>query len=181
VRFIPTPLPGAFVIEPERHEDERGFLARTWCRAEFEAHGLITSFVQCNISFNARLGTLRGLHYQAPPYGEAKLVRCTRGKAFDVMVDLGRSSPTRLQWHGVELSADNARMVYIPEDFAHGFQTLEDDTELFYQMSESHRPEAAHGLRFDDPTLAIAWPLADPILSPRDRSLPLLAVEQIAC
>jgi dTDP-4-dehydrorhamnose 3,5-epimerase len=181
VRFIPTPLGGAFVIEPERHEDERGFFARTWCRAAFESHGLCTSFVQCNTSFNVRRGTLRGLHYQAPPYGEAKLVRCTRGRAFDVMVDLRCPSPTRLQWHAVELSADNGCMVYIPECFAHGFQALEDETELFYQISENHWPAAARGLRFDDPTLAISWPLSDPIVSTRDRSFPLVSVERIAC
>ncbi|HYB10585.1 MAG TPA: dTDP-4-dehydrorhamnose 3,5-epimerase [Alphaproteobacteria bacterium] len=181
MKFVPTPFAGAFIIEPERLEDERGFFARCWCRTELETHGLVASFAQCNISFNRKLGTLRGLHYQAAPYCEAKIVRCTRGRAFDVMVDLRPSSPTRHHWHAVELSADNARMVYVPEHFAHGFQTLEDDTELFYQMSEDHRPEAACGLRFDDPAFAIAWPIDNPILSLRDLSFPLLGVEQIAC
>jgi dTDP-4-dehydrorhamnose 3,5-epimerase len=175
MRFIATPLQGAYVIEPERLEDERGFFARSWCHEAFAARGLNSSLAQCNISFNAKRGTLRGLHYQAAPYEEAKLVRCTRGRAWDVMVDLRRGSPTRACWLAVEISAENRRMVYLPEGFAHGFQALADDTELFYQMSAPYRAEAVRGVRWDDPTLRISWPVADPIVSPKDRSLPSLA------
>jgi dTDP-4-dehydrorhamnose 3,5-epimerase len=174
VNFLPTPLAGAFVIDIDRLEDERGFFARSWCSDEAEALGLNPSFTQCNISFNRRRGTLRGLHYQVAPFAEAKLVRCTRGSAYDVIVDLRAASSTRFQWFGVTLSAENHRMVYVPEGFAHGFQTLEDGTELFYQMSEAYRPEAGRGLRWDDPALAINWPIAEALVSPRDKALPIL-------
>jgi dTDP-4-dehydrorhamnose 3,5-epimerase len=143
VIFIETKLKGAFIIKPERLEDERGFFARTFCREEFTVHSLNPNMVQCDISFNKRVGTLRGLHYQAAPHEEAKLVRCTRGALYDVIVDLRRESPTFMQWVSVELTADNHRMLYIPERLAHGFQTLEDDTEIFYQMSEFYHPESA--------------------------------------
>lgn len=171
--FEETGLAGAFVIEPERREDERGFFARTWCRDEFAAHGLNPALVQCNISFNKKRGTLRGMHYQAAPHEEAKLVRCTQGAIYDVILDLRRESATFGRWVGVELTAENRRMLYVPEGFAHGFQTLEDDSEVFYQMSAFYHAESALGARWDDPAFAIAWPLPDPILSDRDRAFPL--------
>jgi dTDP-4-dehydrorhamnose 3,5-epimerase len=173
VKFVETPIGGAFVVEMERQEDERGFFARSWCADEFAARGLNPALVQCSISFNRRKGTVRGLHYQAAPHAEAKLVRCTRGKVFDVVADVRAGSPTFGRWHGVELSADNRRALYIAEGIAHGFQTLEDDCEVLYQMSERYHPEAARGVRWDDPALAIPW--NDParaIVSDRDRGLP---------
>jgi len=173
--FKELALLGAFLIEPDRHEDERGFFARTFCAGEFAAHGLHPAVAQCNISYNRRRGTLRGLHWQAAPHAEAKLVRCTMGAAFDVIVDLRPESPTFRQWQAVELSAASRRMVYVPEGFAHGFQTLADDTELLYQMSTAYVPGAARGIRWDDPDLAIAWPPASRIISRRDRELPLAA------
>ena len=173
--FHDTPLDGVIVIEPERIEDERGHFARTWCHEAFEAHGLAIDFVQCNTSFNHRRGTLRGLHYQAPPHEEGKLIRCTRGRIFDVAVDVRAGSPTRGKWRATELSADNGRMVFIPGGFAHGFQTLEDASEVFYQMSAAFAPEAARGVRWDDPMLDIEWPVADPIMSEHDRRMPLFS------
>lgn len=171
--FRDTALPGAYVIEPERHEDERGFFARTWCRREFAARGLNTQVVQCNVSFNRRKGTLRGLHYQVAPHEEAKLVRCTRGAVYDVIVDLRPRSPAFLRWIAVRLGAEDGRMVYVPEGCAHGFQTLEDDTEVFYQMSEFYAPECARGVRWDDPAFGIEWPaVAERVLSARDRTFP---------
>ena len=174
MKFRPTPLAGAFVVEPERIEDERGFFARSFCESEFRARGLNPAVAQCNLSWNRRKGTLRGLHFQAKPHEEAKLVRCTRGAIWDVLVDLRDGSPTKLRWHAVELSADNRLGLYIPEGFAHGFQTLQDDSEVLYQMAESYHPELARGVLWNDPRLAIAWPLAEPILSERDRSYPPL-------
>ena len=156
--FTETKLAGAFVIEPERVEDERGFFARTWCVREFEERGLNTRLVQCNISFNKQKGTLRGMHFQIEPHAETKLVRCTMGAMYDVIVDVRPDSPTLGRWVAVELSADNRKMLYIPEGFAHGFQTLVDNTEVFYQMAEFYHPESARGLRWDDPVLGIAWP-----------------------
>jgi dTDP-4-dehydrorhamnose 3,5-epimerase len=173
VRFHETKIAGALLIEPERRPDERGFFARTWCRDEFAARGLTTAWVQCNVSFNERRGTLRGLHYQADPFPEIKLVRCTMGAAYDVIVDLRPGSPSFGQWVGVELTAANRLSLYIPGGVAHGFQTLADDTELFYQMSEFYRPELARGVRWDDPRLGIAWPdCPQRIISARDRNLP---------
>jgi dTDP-4-dehydrorhamnose 3,5-epimerase len=174
LKFLPTPLAGAFVVELARIEDERGFFARSFCQEEFRGHGLSPLVAQCNVSWNRRKGTLRGLHYQAKPHEEAKLVRCTRGAVWDVIVDLRDGSPTRLRWHAVELNADNRLAFYIPEGFAHGFQTLQDDTEVLYQMSESYHPDLARGVRWDDPKLGIAWPLFDPVISERDRAYPLL-------
>ena len=171
--FTETKLKGAFIIEPERLEDERGFFARTFCRMEFEAHGLNPNLVQCSVSHNKLKGTLRGMHYQIPPHGEAKLIRCTIGAIYDVMLDLRPNSPTYRQWVSVELTAANRRMVHIPEGVAHGFQTLDPDTEVFYQMSDFYHSESAQGVRWDDPTLAIRWPIAQPIMSARDRTLPL--------
>jgi dTDP-4-dehydrorhamnose 3,5-epimerase len=174
LRFTPTPLAGAYVVELERLEDERGFFARSFCQDEFRRHGLKPAIAQCNVSWNRRRGTLRGLHFQAAPHEEAKVVRCTRGAVWDVIVDLREGSPTRLRWHAQELNADNRLAFYVPEGFAHGFQTLADDSEVLYQMSESYHPGLARGLLWDDPKLGIRWPLPDPILSPRDRSYALL-------
>ncbi len=170
--FVEIKLKGAFIIEPERLEDERGFFARTFDKKEFEACGLNTRWVQCNISFNKKKGTLRGMHYQAAPYQETKLVRCTMGALYDVIIDLRPDSPTFKQWMGVELTAENRRMLYIPKGFAHGFQTLLDDTEIFYQMSEFYHPECARGVRWDNAAFLIKWPIASPIVSDRDRAYP---------
>jgi dTDP-4-dehydrorhamnose 3,5-epimerase len=175
VIFRDTPLDGVIVIEPERIEDERGHFARTWCHEAFEAHGILTKFVQCNTSFNHRRGTLRGLHYQVLPHEEAKLIRCKRGRIFDVAVDVRAGSTTRGKWCATELSADDGRMVFIPGGFAHGFQTLEDASEMFYQMSAAYAPEAARGARWNDPELGIEWPLADPIISEHDHRMPLFS------
>ena len=173
--FRRAALADVIVIEPERIEDERGHFARTWCRDAFAEHGIAADFVQCNTSYNHRRGTLRGLHFQSPPHGEGKLIRCTRGRVFDVAVDVRPGSATRGAWCATELSAGNGRMVYIPAGFAHGFQTLEDASELFYQMSAAHAPEAARGIRWDDPEIGIDWPIPDPIMSERDRRNPLLS------
>jgi len=170
--FIETRLKGAFIIESERLEDERGFFGRTWCQHEFEAQGLNPRLVQCNISFNKKKGTLRGMHYQVAPYEEAKLVRCTMGAIYDVIIDLRPTSPTFKQWVAVELTAENRRMLYIPEGLAHGFQTLEDDTEVFYQMSEFYHPECARGVRWDDPAFGVVWPDDVRFISDRDRQYP---------
>jgi len=170
--FRETKLRGAYVIEPELIEDERGFFARTWSQEEFAARRLNPGIVQCNSSFNKQRGTLRGMHYQIPPHEEAKLVRCTSGAIYDVIVDLRPDSPTWAQWFGVELTAQNCRMVYVPEGFAHGYQTLADDTEVFYQVSAYYHPESARGVRWDDPTLGIDWPLRISVISERDRSHP---------
>ncbi|MCI0723972.1 MAG: dTDP-4-dehydrorhamnose 3,5-epimerase [Acidobacteria bacterium] len=170
--FTETSLKGAFIIEPELREDERGFFARTWCDREFQAYGVSPRWVQCNISFNKKKGTLRGMHYQAPPHEEAKLVRCTRGAIYDVIIDLRPHSTSFKQWVAVELSAENHRMLYIPEGFAHGFQSLEDNTEVFYQMSEFYVPESGRGVRWDDLAFRIQWPPADRIISKSDREYP---------
>ncbi len=167
--FTETKLKGAFIIDPERHEDERGFFARTWCEQQFARHGLNLRLVQCSISFNKRKGTLRGMHYQAKPHEEARLVRCTMGAIYDVIIDLRPASPTLTQWVAVELAADNRRTLYVPEGFAHGFQTLADNTEVFYQMSEFYTPESARGVRWDDPAFGIEWPPGKRIMSERDR------------
>ena len=169
MRFTETTLPGAFVVDVERHEDERGFFARSWCTQEFRDRGLNPCVVQCNISWNRIKGTLRGMHYQATPHAEVKLVRCTRGSVYDVIVDLRERSPTYLGHVGVELSADSHRALYIPDGFAHGFMTLEDDTEVFYQMSGLYEPSAAKGVRWNDPAFGIDWPLPVSMISSRDR------------
>jgi len=166
--FTETPLKGAYVIDPERLADERGFFARTWCRREFEAHGLNTALAQCSVSFNQKTGTLRGMHYQAAPHAEHKLVRCTAGIIYDVIVDLRPGSGTFRHWFAAELSADNRRMLYIPEGLAHGFLTLADNTEVFYQISEYYVPEGARGVRWNDPAFAISWPVQPRIVSQRD-------------
>jgi dTDP-4-dehydrorhamnose 3,5-epimerase len=170
--FTETKLAGAFVIELERHTDERGFFARTFCQQEFEAHGLKAEVAQCNVSFNKRKGTLRGMHYQAAPFAEAKLVRCTAGSIYDVIIDLRPASSTFKRHFGVELSAENCRMLYIPESFAHGFQTLEDDTEVFYQMAQRYSAEHARGVRWNDPAFGIEWPKGERIIIERDQNYP---------
>jgi dTDP-4-dehydrorhamnose 3,5-epimerase len=174
MRFIQTPLPGTWVIELDLLVDERGWFARTFDSAEFEAHGLNSSVIQCNASFNAHRDTLRGMHYQAEPYGESKLVRCVRGAIFDVAVDLRPGSPTRCAWHAVELSAENRRAYYIPAGLAHGFQSLTDDCELFYQMGHQYVPDAARGVRWDDPAFGIRWPAVEGerTISERDNGYP---------
>ena len=170
--FTETKLSGAYVIDIEKHEDERGFFARSWCEREFEAHGLNPRLVQCNISFNSRKGTMRGMHYQAKPYEEAKLIRCTMGSIYDVIVDFRPDSPGFKQFASVVLTPRNRRMLYVPEGFAHGFLTLEDDTEVFYQMSEFYAPESARGFRWNDPSFAIEWPSDIQVVSERDRNYP---------
>lgn len=170
--FDPVRLAGAFVIRPERREDERGFFARTWCQREFAEHGLNPRVAQCNVSFTERCGTLRGMHFQARPREEAKLVRCTAGGIYDVIIDLRPHSPTFREWVAVELTAANRLALYVPEGCAHGFQALEDSTEVFYQMSEFYYPELARGVRWNDPAFGIHWPIPDPLLSDRDRSYP---------
>jgi dTDP-4-dehydrorhamnose 3,5-epimerase len=169
VIFTPCRLAGAFQIDPEPHVDNRGSFARIWCRDEFHAQGLDENLAQCSVSTNRRKGTLRGMHYQLPPNSEAKMVRCIRGRVFDVIVDLRPDSSTVLQWTGMELSPHNQRMLYIPKGFAHGFQTLEDDTELLYFISEPHAPDSAAGFRWNDARIGIEWPLAEPTMSNRDR------------
>jgi len=170
--FTETKLRGAFLVDIERHEDERGFFARSWCRREFEAHGLNPEIAQCNVSFNVRRGTLRGMHYQIAPFEEAKLVRCTRGALCDVIVDLRPDSATFKQHVSEVLTAENRRMLFVPEGFAHGFLTLEDATELLYQMSAYHAPERARGFRWNDPAFGIHWPAEVEVISDRDRDYP---------
>jgi dTDP-4-dehydrorhamnose 3,5-epimerase len=173
VIFTETRLPGAFTIDVEPHDDERGFFARIWDSDELSAHGLDARIAQASIAYNNLAGTLRGLHFQAPPHAETKLVRCTRGAIWDVIVDIRSDSATFLEWIGVELSADNRRTLYVPEEFAHGYQTLTEASEVAYQMSTPYVPEAARGLRWDDPRLAIEWPAADArVISDRDRAWP---------
>lgn len=170
--FTETKLKGAYKIDLEKIEDERGFFARSWCQREMRDHGLDPNVVQCNISFNKKKGTLRGMHYQADPYAEAKLVRCTSGALYDVIIDLRPDSSTFLQWISVELTAENRKMLYIPKHFAHGFQTLADNTEIFYQMSEFYSSEHARGVRWNDPQFSIKWPTEVKVISKRDDSYP---------
>ena len=170
--FIHTELEGAFVIEPERLSDERGFFARTWCKKEFIKNGLNPDLVQCNISFNLKKGTLRGMHYQVAPYEETKLVRCTSGAIHDVIIDLRPASLTFRQWFGIKLSSENKMMLYIPEGFCHGFLTLQNNTEIFYQMSQYYVPESSRGIRWNDPLFNIQWPNEITVISERDKNYP---------
>lgn len=172
MRFTPTRLSGAFILDPERREDARGHFARTFCRREFEAHGLKPDIAQANIAWNARKGTLRGMHYQVAPAAETKLVRCTRGALWDVIVDLRPDSPTFLEHVGVELSAENGRQLFVPEMFAHGYITLADDTEAAYQVGEFYAPDAERGIRFNDPALGISWPVPVEVISDKDAAWP---------
>lgn len=177
--FTQTPLAGAYLLDIEPRSDARGFFSRTVCSDEFKTHGLDAEFVQQSVSWNPQVGTLRGLHYQAAPHQEDKLVRVTRGAIFDVIVDLRPGSPTFGTWHGVELSADNHRQLYVPKDFAHGFQTLENDTEVLYQMTVPFHPDAPRGIRWDDPDLAIVWPAVQSRhISERDVHLPPFQTRQ---
>jgi dTDP-4-dehydrorhamnose 3,5-epimerase len=172
MRFDETRLAGAFLIDLEPQSDERGFFARSYCEREFAAHGLATRFPQENLSFNARTGTLRGMHYQAAPHRETKVVRCVSGAIHDVIVDLRAGSPTRFSWIGVDLTSKNRRALYVPTGFAHGFLTLERDTEVLYQMGEFYVAEAARGFRWDDPHFGIRWPASPVVVSERDRTQP---------
>ncbi len=172
--FTESPLAGAFMVDVERMEDDRGFFGRSFCSKEFAAHGMAASMPQSNVSYNARRGTLRGLHYQADPHAEDKLVRCTSGAIFDVIVDLRADSPTRHRWLGVELTADNRRALYVPRGFAHGFITLEDGSEVLYMMSVAFVAGAGRGIRWNDPAIAIDWPLEPLHIAARDAAYPLL-------
>jgi dTDP-4-dehydrorhamnose 3,5-epimerase len=172
VIFTATALPGVVIVEPEARADERGLFARTFCAREFAAHGLETRVAQSSVSFNPRRGTLRGLHYQAPPHAEAKLVRCTRGEIFDVALDLRPDSPAFKRHVALVLTAADRRALYVPPGCAHGFETLADDCEVLYQISEFHVPESARGVRWDDPAFAIPWPLPPAVISERDRGYP---------
>jgi dTDP-4-dehydrorhamnose 3,5-epimerase len=173
--FTPTRLEGAYVIDVEPRADERGFFARAYCAREFEQHGLTSRFVNANISHNVRQGTLRGMHYQRAPFAEVKVVRCTRGAIYDVIIDLRPRSPSLGEWLGVELTDRNHRMLLVPEGFAHGFVTLADDTEVTYQVSEYFTPEAEGGVRYDDPAFGIEWPVEVRVVSEKDRNWPAYA------
>ncbi|MEO8391911.1 MAG: dTDP-4-dehydrorhamnose 3,5-epimerase, partial [Chloroflexota bacterium] len=175
MRFIETSFEDVFILEPEEHHDERGFFARTFCLREFEARGLNTTIAQCNVSYNHKRGTLRGIHFQIPPAGETKIVHCVRGAIYDVIVDMRPESHTFLSHIAVKLTAENRRALYIPELFAHGFQTLMDDTEVEYQISQFYDPQYARGLRYDDPSLGIDWPLPVNVISEKDLTWPELA------
>jgi dTDP-4-dehydrorhamnose 3,5-epimerase len=170
--FHETRLPGVFEIHLEPRADERGFFARSWCQEEFGDHRLNSKLVQCSVSWNARKGTLRGIHYQVEPNPEAKVVRCTAGTIYDVVVDLRSQSPTFKQWCATVLSAENRHMLYVPEGCGHGFLTLEDASEVFYQMSEFYHPESARGVRWNDPAFQISWPEKVEVISDRDRTYP---------
>lgn len=170
--FHPTPLAGAYLIELEKRGDDRGFFARAFCTREFAAHDLVRNFVQVNNSLSAQAGTLRGMHYQLAPHAETKLVRCIRGALWDCILDLRRDSPTFGRWYGVELSAENRRMLYVPKGFAHGFITLSADVEAFYFVDEFYAPQAERGVRWDDPRFRIAWPMSPVVLSDKDRAHP---------
>ena len=174
--FRETALPGVLLVDVERRTDERGFFARTWCRREFAERGLVADFAQASLSYSAHAGTLRGLHFQRPPHQETKLVRCTTGAIWDVVVDVRPSSPTFRRWQGFELDAESRRSLYVPKGFAHGFQTLTDDCEVSYQISTFHAPEAAAGHRYDDPAFAISWPRPVTVISARDRAWPDFAL-----
>jgi dTDP-4-dehydrorhamnose 3,5-epimerase len=170
MRFTETKIPGAYVIDVERREDHRGFFARTWCKKEFEVYGLVTSFVQANIGFSHQQGTLRGMHFQSSPYQEVKLVRCTMGRIVDIIVDLRPTSPTHTQWVSMELTANNRTMLYVPEGCAHGYQSLEDNTEVVYDTSQFYAPQHATGVLYNDPAFGITWPLPIAVISEADRN-----------
>jgi dTDP-4-dehydrorhamnose 3,5-epimerase len=172
MKFHDTKIPGVFEIHLEARVDERGFFARSWCQKEFQQHGLKDYLVQCNVSFNKKKGTVRGMHYQADPFPETKVVSCSRGAIYDVVIDLRRGSPAYRCWIGVHLTAANRSMIYVPEGCAHGFMTLEDETEVCYKMSEFYHPELSQGVRWDDPAFAVSWPLPVEAISDRDRTYP---------
>ena len=172
MRFIETKLQGAYIIELERMEDERGYFARAWCQKEFQKYDLKTKIAQCNYSFNHKKGTLRGMHYQVKPYEEVKMVRCIQGKILDVIIDLRKNSDTYKEWIGVELSQNNNRMLYVPEGFAHGYQTLEDNAGVFYQVTEFYQPGSEKGIRWNDSIFNIHWPLEVAVISQKDKNHP---------
>jgi dTDP-4-dehydrorhamnose 3,5-epimerase len=179
MKFTETKLKGAFLVEIEKLTDDRGFFGRSWCRKEFDDHGLNSRLVQANVSFNRKKGTLRGMHYQIAPFQESKLIRCTRGAIFDVIIDLRLDSPTYKQWTGVELTADNYTMFFVPEDFAHGFQTLTDESEITYQVTQFYTPGSERGIRFDDTAFGIQWPLDVTVISDKDRTWPDFEVQRL--
>jgi len=168
--FTETILKNAYVIELEKREDHRGFFARTWDKKEFEEHNLNSNLVQCNVSFSKKCGTLRGMHYQKNPFEESKVIRCTKGKIFDVIIDLRSSSSTFKKWFGIELTEENYKMLYVPEGFAHGFQSLEDDSEIIYQVSEFYTPNSELGIHWNDPEFNITWPIEEKIITEKDNS-----------
>lgn len=170
--FSATKLQDAYIVDLEKREDSRGFFARSWCRREFAENRLVSGLAQTNLSFSRNKGTLRGMHYQAEPYAETKLIRCTRGAVYDVIIDLRAASLTCGQWLGVELTEDNYKMVYVPEGFAHGFQTLADNAEVTYQVSQFYTPEAERGIRYNDPAFGIEWPAKVEVISSKDASWP---------
>ena len=172
MRFVEARIPGVWRIGLEKREDSRGFFARIFCEEEFAGHGLITHYPQCNLTYNEKRGTLRGMHFQRPPKPEIKVVRCSRGAVYDVLLDLRPHSPMYLKYEAFELTAENRDSLYVPEGIAHGFQTLTDGVEMFYQMSEVYAPALNDGVRWDDPAFSIDWPLKDPILSDKDKSYP---------
>lgn len=171
--FTETTLKGAFFVDLERRTDDRGFFARTFCAREFEEHGLKPAVAQCNLSFNQKKGTLRGMHFQIPPAAETKLVRCTQGAVYDVIIDIRPDSPTYMQYIGVELTAENRRALYVPEMFAHGYQTLTDNAEVMYQVGEFYTPGYERGLRYNDTAFNIEWPIPVTVISAKDASWPL--------
>lgn len=172
MKFTETPLKGAFVIDLEKREDERGFFARAWCQKEFEAHGIYRLPVQANMSYNKKAGTIRGMHYQAAPNQESKLIRCINGAIYDVIIDLRKNSPTYKQWFGIELNAENRTMLFVPEDFAHGFLALEDHSEVMYQVSAFYNFESERIIRYDDPSFGIKWPIEVTVVSEKDITTP---------
>jgi dTDP-4-dehydrorhamnose 3,5-epimerase len=172
MKFIETTLKGAFVIDLEKHEDERGFFARAWCQKEFEAHGIYRLPVQTNMSYNKKAGTIRGMHYQAAPNQESKLIRCINGAVYDVIIDLRKDSPTYKQWVGIELNTENRKMVFVPEDFAHGFLALKDHSEVMYQVSAFYNFESERIIRYDDPSFDIKWPIEVTVVSEKDITTP---------
>ena len=179
MKIIETGLQGAYIIEPEPIGDERGFFARVWCQKEFEEAKLEIAFVQCNLSFNVNKGTVRGMHYQNHPYEEVKIVRCTKGEVFDVIIDLDPKSPTYKHWFGIHLNEDNRKMLYVPKNFAHGYQTLCNDAEVFYQVSQFYKPGSEGGLRWDDPAFGIQWPISEKVtISEKDKNWPIFRSEQ---
>ncbi len=179
MRFLPTAIAGAYLVEPERHEDERGYFARVWSARELAQHGLEPRLAHCSVSFNRVSGTLRGLHYQVPPFAEAKLIRCTRGALYDVAVDLRPESPSFRKWIGLELAPDHGRAIYIPHGCAHGFLTLADATEITYHISAEYSPPHARGMRWNDPFVGVAWPRPVTVIAPRDRDYPDVTAEQL--
>jgi dTDP-4-dehydrorhamnose 3,5-epimerase len=177
MRITETKLKGSYIIEPERFHDERGFFARVYSERDFAALGVSTHFIECNLSFNRKKGSLRGMHYQAAPHGQAKLVRCTRGAIFDVAIDLRPESPTFKQWVGMELTDENRLLFFLPKDFAHGYLTLEDDTEVSYQVTSEYVPESSRGFRWNDPTFGVQWPdVGELVINARDRTYPPFAL-----